>query len=112
MFLRNITGEQYRGHAGSLPLSLTGEQEDIPLHYHIPALVDRLVAVVDDDILENTNLARPLVANDLTQQPLPPWPHSTVRFQQDDHPAVPSPPLKEIQIQGLMGKLSANRGDP
>ena len=53
MFLQNLTGEQYRGHAGSLLLSLTGEAEQIPVHYQIPALVDRLVTVADDDVLDD-----------------------------------------------------------
>ena len=72
MFLRNITGEQYRGHAGSLLLTLTGEKEDIPLHYRIPALVDRLVAVADDDVLDDLNLAPAYATNSLVQPPTQP----------------------------------------
>jgi len=79
MFLRNITGEQYRGHVGSLLLSLTGKKEDTPLHYCISALVDRLVAVADNDVLDDMNLATPSTKNALIQHLT--RTQATVRFQ-------------------------------
>ena len=110
MFLRNITGGQYQGHAGSLLLTLTGENEDIPLHYRIPALADRLVAVADDDVLDDMNLSPHFATNALIQHPS----HSqtTVRFQQDEQPVTPTIQPKQLRIQGFANRLTGERGSP
>jgi len=110
MFLRNITGEQYRGHAGSLLLTLTGEKEDIPLHYRIPALVDRLVAVADDDVLDDLNLAPAYATNSLVQPPT--QPQGTVRFPQVEQPAAPPIESPTVHIQGYVNRLTGDRGGP
>ena len=107
MFLRNITGEQYRGHVGSLLLSLTGKKEDTPLHYCISALVDRLVAVADNDVLDDMNLATPSTKNALIQHLT--RTQATVRFQQDEEPATPTAPPKQPHIQGFVNRLTGYR---
>ena len=110
MFLRNITGEQYRGHAGSLLLTLTGEKEDIPLHYRIPALVDRLVAVAVDDVLDELNLAPAYATNTLVQPPTQPT--GTVRFQHVEQPDALPIESPTVHIQGFVNRLTGDRNGP
>ena len=120
MFLRNITDEKYRSHAGDLLLSLTGETDQIPQHYWISALVDRLVAVMEDDILDDMHLPRNITVNALTGLPEPTSQHQIVRFQQDqprhqqqtlhdDTLSVPPTEMHGSHVQGFVIRLWADR---